>query len=357
LRLHRESNNSGGKGWELIYQEVPFLTKDFEIGCLKNGEVLLLMFNYHQKEIALLNVSNREKKLIPFPQWEANTTYWNEGPINSFVFDKEKFYHSNNKKCWRIDLDGNIEQVDEMVVHIQTKIATKKKENDEAISKYGSGSRSDVFKNLTTVGINSDNKLMFNIHALDFVGKKDIKLNYNHKNKDCDIVANLQSNREFEFEDGSTVEMNRAGFVILKSSDPDIPVMYIPTALDTRLGVATDKEFAGNDYYYNEPLHEVILDDAGLKPLKVVSMVKSYTQFGISYVKYLVDDAPVNLLGRWKEYRAQEIKRELELFGAKGGVIKSNKKLEQLSIISTKGFFEQYINEFVNQIIAHGNKN
>jgi hypothetical protein len=54
---------------------------------------------------------------------------------------------------------------------------------------------------------------------------------------------------EFVFPDGSIVEVNFAGMVILKSSNSSIPLIFIPTVLETRLGMATMTEFAGNDFF------------------------------------------------------------------------------------------------------------
>src|SRR5690606_22063235 len=51
------------------------------------------------------------------------------------------------------------------------------------------------------------------------------------------------------FPEGSTVSINRNGMLVLRSSNPGIDTIFIPSVLDMPLGVATKDYFAGSDYF------------------------------------------------------------------------------------------------------------
>ncbi|AWH86615.1 hypothetical protein HYN59_16525 [Flavobacterium album] len=58
--------------------------------------------------------------------------------------------------------------------------------------------------------------------------------------------------KRFVFPDGSAVYSDGFGILTLKSSNPDIPAIYMPTTLHVPLAMATDTCFVGSDDYYND---------------------------------------------------------------------------------------------------------
>ncbi len=346
LRLHRETINSGGKGWEIIHSNVAIKNKDFEIGRLENNSLVVLTFDHQKKEITILNLTTKEEKLILFSQGKSNVE-------DAFLFEEGHFFYCEIQ-CWRIELSGEVTKVNDKAEEIRLKLESRKKENNEASIKYQGGS--DVFKNIRTVSINSANNLVFNAHELSLNSRDHIRLHQEPYQQNFTNSRDSKFINEgfFQFSEGSSVAVNRVGIITLKSSNANIPTIYIPSVIGRTLGVATPAEFAGNVYYYNEPMYEITLNDAGLTPLKLISKIKEHTQFGLRYVKDIVDNSPQNLQGKWKKKKVMKIKAELELCGAKVDVVKANPTMIPLDKISTTDFFNQYIDEFINTIITDG---
>ena len=105
-----------------------------------------------------------------------------------------------------------------------------------------------VLKNIHKVSISSLGSLELGDHKLVLQG------NYLKFMPERDHSRSIQGRREkpdeFLFADGSMVKTNRNGYVELKSSSVNIPTIYMPTCLHGTIGVATESEFAGNDYFY-----------------------------------------------------------------------------------------------------------
>lgn len=62
---------------------------------------------------------------------------------------------------------------------------------------------------------------------------------------------------------------------------------------------------------------DVILEEIGPSKLKLVKFIKEFLNTGLRESKELVESAPVTILKKVDEYKAAEIKNELEALGAK----------------------------------------
>lgn len=344
LRFFDKLAKPNEKGWEMLDDSLPFATGEFEIGFLPNGNHVFLMFNPQNKEITLLNINTNEKKNISFKEWKS--TAW-----NSFVFHDQKFYHFNNKGCWSISTDGKVEQEDE---NDKTIFVNRDKELKSINQKYSNNA--GVLKNINSIFINESNNLVFNIHELTINVGYHIKLdrtNFLAKRKS----AKKMTETEFEFEDGSKIEINRCGMLILKSSNPNIPFIYIPSILDSSLGVATDNAFAGNDYYYMEPQYDITLINSGSNIVSVIKIINELLGIGLKEAKDIADSAPKQILKYTSEAKATHIKTTLESNGATvkiKTVSRGEKKYLDLEKITTKSFFENYITAFISNVQPYG---
>jgi hypothetical protein len=109
-------------------------------------------------------------------------------------------------------------------------------------------SRLNVLKNVNTVFINNLGNLVLNRHELRLLPDGIVRLEP-ARNSQKQHEAMAFSKQEFRFADGSSVIVNRAGMLVLVSSDPTLPVVYVPLVLDSPIALATDTDFAGLDYY------------------------------------------------------------------------------------------------------------
>ena len=104
---------------------------------------------------------------------------------------------------------------------------------------------------MNSVYINEADNLVFNIHELKVTPWEKIRLLTGGSTLKIIEATNKQKG-EFYFNDGSTVSINRAGLIILKSSDPRIGTIYIPSVVNSPLGIAARDAFTGNAYYHHE---------------------------------------------------------------------------------------------------------
>jgi hypothetical protein len=112
-----------------------------------------------------------------------------------------------------------------------------------------------ILRNIHSVSITMKRSLALNNHELQLNDSGHIKL-FSGKRLPSEEAKDI-GNNIFAFEDGSTVEVNKMGMVILSSSNPAIPKIFIPTTMNTTLGIGTPEEFAGNEYYLKPPLNVI----------------------------------------------------------------------------------------------------
>lgn len=335
------------KGWEIITEELPFTYGDFEIGINSNNELILLLYNPNTKEIFLFNVFNQESKIVSFPQWKSAAG-------NSFVFHQQQFFYKCFNQYWRISLDGQVN----LDNHINNSIFIDRENELKNLNTRFSYAQ-PVFININEVFINEVQNLVFNIHELHLNVGNHIKIDKMRREASKISVATKIADREFKFNDGSTIEINKNGILILNSSNATIPTIYLPSSLDSSLAIATNAEFAGNEYYYKEIQFDINLTNAGTKRLSIVKLLKdSFSEMGLSQAKDLVDFAPSQIAKSISKSKTFQIKSNLEAEGATVEITASQnaQQTAELSKISTSLFFQKHMIPYINTILAYGTK-
>ena len=235
LKLYDKSGGNN-KGWELLLQNIPFATSDFEIGLMKSGDYMFLVFDRNNKTVVLINLTNGAKTEYPFPDWQPTSKL-------SFVFDNDCFYNKHLSEIWAISEKGGIARTNDVPGRI---LFERSKALNAIANRYSS--TATVLKNIHHLFINQVGNLVFNVHELVLKENHHLKLEKTgFLQKECDSIK--EGENQFVFSDGSAVETNRAGVFILKSSDPAIPHIYISSVISATTGAATEEEFAGNEYY------------------------------------------------------------------------------------------------------------
>jgi len=198
------------------------------------------------------------------------------------------------------------------------------------------------------VFINQSGNLVFNVHQLYLNVGNVIKLD-----KSVDLTpligAQAVSSSHFLFPDGSSVFIKRTGMLVLRSSNKDIPEIFVPSVLDRALGVATEDYFSGNDYYYREKTYDVELVNCGSAILKVVKEVKNILGWGLKQAKETIDAAPVRLTKTTNKVLVDQLSENLESAGAKIKITTYGTEQKQLQ---TSVFFNKYIKAFSNHITS-----
>jgi ribosomal protein L7/L12 len=341
FRLYDKTTSTLSKGWEMIYENLPFVSNDTEIGLLSDSDHILFSFRHHDKQAFMLNIQTGEKITFTF-------NHWRKVPTVSFVFINDFFYHSNQKGTWKINTKGEVAECFPPDIH--SDIGGYKKRTDELTAltnKYRHNL--SIFKNINTIFINTSDGLVFNTHELTVNPGNHIKLDPARSNTKV-YQAKQKSYTEFEFEDGSCIEINKNGLLILKSSNKDIPTIYIPSVLDSSLAVATDTQFAGNTYYLKQPLYKLTLLDTGVIKLSVVKKLKEETGKGLKEVRDMVDNVPSVIFQYITKEKALHLHNSLEQLGAKAQTERMGENSKYLKIITPKDFFKEFIDEFIKHI-------
>jgi ribosomal protein L7/L12 len=342
--LFRLCNNQ--KGWELIYPDIPFVTDKFSVGISNAGSYVILLFNAGNKEIVLIDISTGEKKSVKF-----------SGSVSSqfsyFIFDSDRFLFKNNKGMWSITVNGKIENGTDD----EFKTFNEKQEEQNRIGQMYAY-RGNILKNINKVAINNLNELVFNIHTLRLHAHSNhIELSSSSGGSAEKTFAIRRKHTEFQFGDGSLIEIHPAGMLTLRSSNQSIPPIYIPTSLDSVLGVATITAFAGNEYYYKETYYDVTLKSPGENKIACIKVIKELVGMSLHDAKERVDNCPKQIVSNSTKERATHIKITLEANGAEVELRATNSvsgQSETIEKISTVMFYKKYIEPFIKTIQDHG---
>jgi hypothetical protein len=348
LRFYDRNAEKYAKGWDVVFEGLPFRTEVAEVGTTPEGHYVFLLFNINTRQIFFVNINTGWTNSFVFDEWRASQNV-------SFVFDtwksgdaEKSFVHTNNYSSWKINLDGKVE-------HSQHRIdAAVLKERERVLhetrKRYHYGTA--VFRNVRSVFIDENRTLVFNTHGIQLTSQNHIKL-VSSVTKQSTIESRRLTEQEFRFPDGSTVSVNRLGMFILKSSDAKLPSIYIPSALDAALGIFAGGDFAGNTFYFKEPGCEVILHDAGPERSKIVKdIMRTFPDRQYPELKQMIDHPPSNF-GVVSMARARELKKNVEKWGARVE-LRAEGDHGSTNVIDTAAFFAKYINAFINTIIKHG---
>ena len=243
------------KGWEMMYENLPYPKADAEIGQKKNGDYLLLLFNRSNKKVMTFDLTTGKESSVHFHEWQEsvykNFLFYNDYfvycllgyPSKHWVFQSEEDHITEQ---WEKTVVKPVENIPRQIIDAYTLREKKLKE-----VQYKNWDKS-ILRNVTDVFINQVSNLVFNgMHELRLTDHSIIKFEKtNFKNRQLDATA--LGKDEFCFPDGSVILMNKSGMLLLKSSDPVLGTIYIPSVLDADLGVASEQDIAGNYYYYPE---------------------------------------------------------------------------------------------------------
>lgn len=239
MRLY-DPGNPDGKGWEMICEALPFQASDAEIGKLSNGDLCLLVYGAAAKSLLLFNVTRNEQKVISFT--------WNMSRSKGFIFKEDHFYYHTNVRRLKINMNGDIEQ--EMQLPIQEADERRKElqELHEKVVAFHSPHKwANALRNVKQAYISTSNYLGLNRHELS-VTYLGLQLKVKHE-PDVKIMASWEHKKGWKFPDGSTVTMTYSGYVILKSSDPSLPEIYLLSLLDQPVAAAAGTDYCGHEYY------------------------------------------------------------------------------------------------------------
>lgn len=332
------SYRTNEKGWELITENLPICFGQFEIGINKNGKHTLLLFDTNKKVVYLLDITTGNQTDFVFLHWNIYKP--------SFVFYENSFRHHD----WSIDTDWKLSSAELLP---QSVINNREEQLQRAESKYHIVR--NVLRNVKTVKISSDRRLLFNKHVFALKSNQHFKLDVCNTSY-FDAEAEMIEPRTFLFADGSSVQVNRSGMLTLISSDDRIEPIFIPSTLDCALGVSTPTTFSGRNFYHAEKLVQLYLRQSDAESVKLARALSTYTHLNLEQLTDLIREAPCYLDITVDVTKGEEIITNLTQ-AVGGGIqidlIPYEEKIEQKEL-APDAFYIQYIIPFINNILKHG---
>lgn len=343
LRFYDKKLPQNLGGWEVFHEGIAFGDYIYHIGRFTNDSFVLLTFNPKSKEVTLYNFYSKKKRTFFMKECKATSTL-------NFIFHNNHFYYKDFYKIYQITADGKFKEAEK---HIHNIFEIKKKERNERVLQFRR--TQPVFKNIKKAGINFNGQLMFNKHEFRLNSGNHFKLDVNNTAQNALKIEAFQKGKNlFMFRDGSSILIKPFGMIILSSSNKEIPDIFIPSALDVSLGVATRTAFAGNPFYYNAPLFEVRLLDYGEAILKTIKLIKDATGLSLKQCKELADTAPSILPYYFKQEDAESFVRKIKKLGGDGRITPVNPAYQFSKIIDNGSFYFKYVKAYIDHVMSNG---
>ncbi|MEO0897677.1 MAG: hypothetical protein AAFY71_14830 [Bacteroidota bacterium] len=349
LRFYDRHAHGNNRGWQMVYYNLPIKEKhfDFGVGHLSKGGYAILVLEKDSKRMTLVNTRTGQTVRGKY-KYEYRTDKPN------IIFHEDLFYIYGFGSLRSVDLEGNMNDAQERQKHLLDKFQA----HEEKVVDINKRLRSyfTMFKNLRKISINNGGNLMFNQHELKVLDGQHVKLKTN-RNFRIQASARMVHEDLFEFSDGSTIENTRAGMFILTSSNPDIPQIYVPSALNTSMALATREIFSGQSYFFQQPLFQVVIKQ--LKPevskKELLNTLKGFDIENEEGLNHLTKTFPFTLPKLFRHGELQTLNRRLGDIEAEFEYIPCNKEFDKnQSYVLITEFFRRYLNPFIQHILDHG---
>lgn len=340
LQLHAGHWDTSKSTWAVICENLPWSKGEFAAAFNKRGEYVILGVSTQAKEFWLFNLFTGSYTINSFSGFGTSATF-------AITYDRESqsFIRTNSHVYHRISLEGEISRMNDITNAIP--LLNKTAETFKRNGKTQVPKASNVFKNLKSVGIDSDGQLALNSHCLLLSSYNILMIDFS-RTLVVEIYAEKSEGGRFEFLDGSSVEINESGLIVLQSSDETIPTIYCPSLLKKSLGFGTEGAFAGNMSYLNSPLYQLRVLDFGPKKYEVLDSL------AITETEAVKMDAPIILISAYYRERSEILKTRMEKLGATVELVPITSDFDQQEVIEPHEFYDQYIKRFIQTILDHG---
>ncbi|MDI3319397.1 ribosomal protein L7/L12 [Pinibacter soli] len=361
LRLADKNSSYGETGFELIYTGLPAGSIIYEMGVTDNGQYYLLGFREHRKNLFIVHLSTGQVAKILFEEWQPKYR-------RNFLFHKKAFYYLTQHDHLKIDVDGSITNAG-MDAPDSSRLYNERAGALDKLKQKIYFSES-ILKNIKTIFINNNGNLVVNDQELCISMNNIISfLQYREtmavgattfRFPAGRIDATSNDKETFVFPDGSTVQLNRLGMLRLRSSDSNIADIYVPTNLKYQLGVATDKVFAGKEFYFNERRYDLVLKHFTQNHVAIMRATEDFLKLSLGDARRLLEGDGAKTIYRNAGFeKAETFMRILQDAGAEVEMIENPSSVgeNELIKISSREFFTKYIEQFTSVIRAHAVKN
>lgn len=245
-RVHAEEDSRlNRRGWEMVHESLMYGLGKTAIGQNENGEYVVLAHSPERKRTIVVNLDTKDTNEFAF-----TPHYWHLYP--DYFFYNGAFHLLTQKKCRIISITGELTDMEYAEYPPQELVNAWKEQEERAKSKERNLAWPENYlRKINAVGITAQGQLVINKHVLEFRGDS-VCWKPMHAWPESQW-AGVQSKNRFLFGIQYVITNTESGMLILKGPVGD--KVYIPTAIDLSLGLATMNSFCGNEYYHN-PLQD-----------------------------------------------------------------------------------------------------
>lgn len=224
------------RGWEPLIKNISLKPKgSFALGKNEMNELILCQYHLGDKVLSMLNLHTKKYHSIKHTvqQWYTVLFYEND------------FYFFNNdqgdyKKVLIVE-DELVLSPSEKKGQLQQAFEMQQKEVRQA-----RGYTRDILTNHHLIGITNDGYLQFSKHTLIW---QHTNLFFNNRQPGSFKAVATRQGNAFCFEDGSMVLPDPEGMITLRSSNENLPDIFIPSCVGVGIAAATQESFCGAEYY------------------------------------------------------------------------------------------------------------
>lgn len=344
FKLYNHTVTPKTKGWELILGDLPVTFAEFCIGKSKNGTYYLCYVNFNTQEVGVINLENKQNIKLVIPESISLRIQGITHKDNMF-----NLHYRNNSYC--VDYEGNLISFGSTKdVYPQLEDMKKKESEIEKLHI----NKSNIFKNIKSVHISSNQNLVFNKHELIVDKLNNIRMETNF-NIEYLVSAIRIDNNKFSFGNGFNIEMHDSGVIIISNNTKDN--IYLIPGLKTNLAISTESEFAGNLFYYKDEIYNINILSPIASPLMAIKVFKKVLDIPTIKVKQIIDTKSITKEINTTLAQAHKLKHELESSGVKSEIIPAQigiLKESVLQVIEPEAFFKKIITPYITAILNNG---
>lgn len=259
-------NISTQKGCEVIAEKISVKPKGSFALAKDKADYILAQYQPDKKVLSKLNLTTKKYN-------EMNLTGQYIPEDFSLIYFNRNFYlyRSDAVLIFKINMEGELAA--EPIKNHNEILKTGVKIDTELHRLNNKGTK--ILNNFNRVGISNAGELVIDKFALGLVSKNVYSLSRNY-NK-IQVLA-IRNKNKFMFDDGSEVITDPRGMLTFISSNKNIPVFYMPSTHYGYMALATEKEFAGSEYYLPKN-----------SKLKIREMDEMYREYMDAFIRHVLE--------------------------------------------------------------------
>ncbi|EDP94883.1 hypothetical protein U8527_15115 [Kordia algicida OT-1] len=243
------------KGFEMIRKEIRFITgiKQQKNAVLYQDELMISYLNAN-KEL----VFKTETKTYVFT---GDFSAYNSVSLKNLVCYDDEIYLVTKKYYSDVPSYAKFDLYEKTYQSVVTPSAGLQKQYKNYVENQLSYFEGSVLSKITSITITTDLELIFNgKHKLetraDYIEYRMISSEEEEK-LDYKYTTYVNKRKMLgEFSNGSKITIDKNGIIKFESANDEIPTFYLASYIGIKIALATEDEFAGNNYFYAGEFHQ-----------------------------------------------------------------------------------------------------